>query len=55
MTPEDIEVEFWAYYYAENAGKGEMFEDDDLDVEAIIKRLESGDGDDWEELINDKP
>ncbi|WP_175787409.1 hypothetical protein [Burkholderia anthina] len=33
LTAEDIEAEYWAYYYEKN--KGEEHEDDDVDVDAI--------------------
>lgn len=50
LTPEEVETEFWAHYYAENSGKGEEFEDDDLDVQALAEGLETGEQ--WEEVIN---
>lgn len=52
LTPEDVEAEYWAHYYAENSGKGEEYEDDDLDVAAIMESLAAGSADDWEEVIN---
>lgn len=55
LTPEDIETEFWANYYAENAGKGgEEYEDDDFDVGAILAALDGGEDDQWEDVINDR-
>ena len=46
LTTEDIESEYWAHYYHENAGKEEV-EDDDFDLEAEIARMND---DDWEEV-----
>lgn len=49
MTPEDCEAEFWAHWYADNAGKGEEFEDEDFDLESILSGAAS---DEWETLID---
>lgn len=46
LTKEDIEAEYWAWYYHENGGKEEI-EDEDFDVEAEISRMNE---DDWEEV-----
>jgi hypothetical protein len=51
LTPEDVETEFWAHHYADNSGKGEEFEDDDLDIQALAEGLENGGQ--WEEVISD--
>jgi len=40
MTLEEIETEYWAYYYDENPSK-EMFEDDDFDYDAYMQELEA--------------
>lgn len=49
MTPEDIEAEYWAHHYADNAGKHqEEYEDDDFDLEALVQL---DDPDAWEDLI----
>lgn len=48
-----MEAEFWAHHYADNAGKGEEYEDDDFDTDEILASLEGG-GDDWEEVISDR-
>lgn len=52
LTPEDIETEYWAHHFSENSGKGEEFEDDDLDIQALAEGLENGEQ--WEEVINDQ-
>lgn len=53
LTPEDVEAEFWMYHYAETAGKrGEEYEDDDFDMDAILSGLPSDD--EFEEVINDQ-
>ena len=49
MTPEDCEAEFWAHWYADNAGKGEEFEDEDFNLESILSGAAS---DEWETLID---
>ena len=51
LTPEEVETEFWAHYYADMDGKGEEYEDDELDVESLMSKL--SDGDEWEDVIND--
>jgi hypothetical protein len=51
MTPEEVEAEFWAYHYADRAGEGEEFEDDDFDLEEIMSDLEGGG--EWEDVISD--
>lgn len=51
LTPEEVEAEFWAHHYFENAGKGEEFEDDDFDLEGIMEGL--ADGGEWEDVISD--
>jgi len=55
LTSEDVEAEFWAYYYVDKP-PGEEFEDDDFDIQAIMDDLNGGDinDDEWEELINDR-
>lgn len=49
-----METEFWAHYYAENAGRGEEYEDDDFDAQAILASLAGGGDDEWEDVINDR-
>jgi hypothetical protein len=51
LTLEEIQTDYWMHYFADNEGKGEEFEDEDLDVEALVAALEAGD--DWEDMIND--
>ena len=51
MTEEDIEAEYWAYYYHENGDENE-FESDDFDEEAFLD--ESLDVNDWVDVINDQ-
>lgn len=46
LTTEDIEAEYWAWYYAEN-NRGEEVEDDDFDLDEEIARMNN---DDWEEV-----
>lgn len=48
MTTEDIEAEYWAHHYREQAGKEEI-EDEDFDLEAEIARMND---DDWEEVTS---
>lgn len=59
LTPEEVEAEFWAHHYAENAGKAsEEFEDEDFDIDAMLAEInasaspQGGDDDEWEEVIN---
>lgn len=52
MTPEEVEAEFWAHHYFENAGKGEEYEDDDFDLDEILENLAGGD--EWEAMIDDR-
>ena len=52
MTPEEVEAEFWAHHYFDNASSGEEFEDDDFDLDAILGELEGGD--EWEDVIDDR-
>lgn len=51
-----MEAEFWAHHYADNAGKGEEFEDEDYDVDEILASLEAGeapgDDDEWETVVD---
>lgn len=49
LTPEDIESDYWAHYYYENAGKSEV-EDDDFDLDAEIARMNDND---WEDVTGD--
>lgn len=54
-----MEAEFWAHHYAENAGKGEEFEDEDFDLAEALAQAGEGfedeaDVDDWEEIVNDR-
>lgn len=49
LTPEDIEVEYWAHQYFEKPDSAEEFEDDDFDVDAIMAAAEDGDWD-WGDL-----
>lgn len=51
MTPEEVEAEFWAHHYFENAGKGEEYEDEDFDLDEIIEGL--AEGGEWEDVISD--
>lgn len=46
LTSEEIETEYWAHYYRENAGK-DIAEDDDFDLDAEIARMNEQD---WEEV-----
>lgn len=52
MTPEDIEAEYWAYYYEKNSHQ-EEYEDDDFDD--VMDEFDSDDfnEDDWESLVDD--
>lgn len=49
MAPEEVEAEFWAHHYFDNAGKGEEYETEDFDE--IQARLDSGE--EWEDVISD--
>jgi len=40
--------DYWAHYYAEH-GVQEEVEDEDFDLDAILRDMEDGD---WEDLIN---
>lgn len=54
LTPEEVEVEFWACQTAESKSS-EDFEDDDIDIEEILAeadRAEAISSDEWEEVIN---
>jgi hypothetical protein len=46
LTIEDIETDYWAHYYYENATADEV-EDEDFDLDDILQKMEN---DDWEEL-----
>ena len=48
-TVEDMETEYWAYHYFDNP-KGDEVEDDDFDVEAVMRSMEDN-PDDWEDVI----
>lgn len=52
MTPEDIETEYWAHHYYESGDK-EEFEDDDFDLDEYVQKIENGEDDDWETLIDE--
>jgi len=49
LTPEEVETEYWAHFYA-NSPEGEEYEDEDLDVTSLAQNLGEND---WEDLIND--
>ena len=51
LSRAQVEAEFWAYHYADRAGEGEEFEDDDFDLEEIMSDLEGGG--EWEDVISD--
>ena len=46
LTTEDIEAEYWAWYYAENNASEEV-EDEDFDLDAEIAAMNEND---WEEV-----
>ncbi len=45
----DLMSEYWAHYYADNGDKGEV-EDEDFDLDEVLKAMEQDDSDDWEEV-----
>jgi hypothetical protein len=45
-TTEDILTDYWANHYFENPNSEEV-EDDDFDLDAIVKSMDDGD---WEEV-----
>lgn len=47
-TIEDMELDYWAHYYAERPDNISEVEDDDFDLEAEIAALNNDD--DWEEV-----
>lgn len=49
MTALDIQTEYWAHHYADTP-EGESFEDDDFDLDEIIREM---DDDDWDEVSLD--
>ena len=52
MTPEEVEVEFWACQYAETKC-AEEYEDDDIDIEELLAeadRAEAIASGEWEEV-----
>lgn len=57
LTPEEVEAEYWAHFYAENGIK-EEFEDDDFDVEALLAEAAGSSGgageDEWETVVNER-
>ena len=48
---EDIEAEFYAYQTLENPNT-ESYEDDDWDIDALLKEMDSDD--DWETVIDSR-
>lgn len=48
MTPEEVEAEYYAYQQLEKPA-GEEFEDEDFDLDSVMKATE--DPDSWEDLI----
>lgn len=46
MTVEDMEVDYWAHYFADNPTKDEV-EDEEFDLEDILAQMEE---DDWEDV-----
>jgi hypothetical protein len=49
LTLDEIETEYWAYYFDANPSKDEV-EDEDFDLEAELAKIEST-PDDWEVII----
>lgn len=49
MTPEDIEVEYWAHQYFFKPESVDEFEDDDFDTDAVMKAFEEDVWGDFEE------
>lgn len=51
MTPEDVEAEYWAYYYLDNP-PGDEYEDESFDADLASLMDDPAQ---WESLIDDRP